>query len=107
MASKGNIKHPSGLVVRRARLSNARPFAWAWDQRVLLGYLNLLIGEEGVGKGNLVAWIAAQLTRGLLPGDLLGQPSKVLIAGDEDSFDHIWVPRLKVAGADLTLIDYA
>jgi len=99
--SDGNVAHSSGLIVRHADLTRARPFRWAWRGRVLLSYINLLVGEEGVGKGNLVAWIAAQLTLGELDGDLKGQPRKVMIVGDEDDFDHVWVPRLHVAGANL------
>lgn len=102
----GNVRHSSGLVVRNARLARARPFKWAWEGRVLMSYLNLLIGEEGIGKGNIVAWVAARITRGTLPGELSGKPSKVAIVGDEDSFDHVWVPRLKAAGADLKLVKY-
>ncbi len=101
----GNVNHESGLTIRKAKIDRARPFQWAWEQRILLSYLNLLIGEEGIGKGNLVAWIAARITRGALPGNLRG-PRKVVIIGDEDSFDHIWVPRLKVAEADLSLIEH-
>ena len=101
----GNVNHESGLTIRKANIERARPFQWAWEQRILLSYLNLLIGEEGIGKGNLVAWIAANITRGNLPGNLRG-PRKVAIIGDEDSFDHIWVPRLKVADADLDLVEY-
>jgi hypothetical protein len=101
----GNISHESGLTVRKAQIARARPFQWAWDQRILLAYLNLLIGEEGVGKGNLVAWVASQITLGKLTGNLT-EPRKVVIIGDEDSFDHIWVPRLKAAGADLSLVEY-
>lgn len=101
----GNVNDESGLTIRKANIDRARPFQWAWEQRILLSYLNLLIGEEGVGKGNLVAWIAAGITRGALPGNLRG-PRKVVIIGDEDSFDHIWVPRLKVANADLDLIEH-
>lgn len=101
----GNVNDESGLTIRKANIDRARPFQWAWEQRILLSYLNLLIGEEGIGKGNLVAWIAANITRGTLPGNLSG-PRKVAIIGDEDSFDHIWVPRLKVAQADLALVEY-
>ena len=96
----------SGLVIRTADLSRTRPFRWAWDQRVLLGYFNLIIGEEGIGKGNLAAWIAARITRGELPGDLLGRGRRVAFIGDEDSWDHIWTPRLHAAGADLGRISY-
>jgi len=96
--------HRSGLVVRNADLDRARPFRWAWKERVLIGYLNLQIGEEGVGKGNLTAWQAARLSRGELPGDLHGAPSRVAFLGDEDAWDHIWGPRFAAAGADLKKI---
>lgn len=101
----GNIEDESGLTIRKANIERARPFQWAWEQRILLSYLNLLIGEEGIGKGNLVAWIAAGITRGALPGNLRG-PRKVVIIGDEDSFDHIWTPRLTVAQADIGMVEH-
>ena len=75
----------------------------AWP--LLLGYLNLLLGAEGVGKGTLIASLIAKITHGRLEGDLDGRPSRVLILGDEDGFDSVWVPRLYAAGADLDLID--
>jgi hypothetical protein len=99
-------RHASGLLIRDANLDRARPFKWAWEQRVLRGYLNLQIGEEGIGKGNLTAWVAARITRGELEGDLYGKPAKVAFIGDEDAWDHIWVPRLSAAGADLSLVSY-
>jgi hypothetical protein len=101
--SETEIAAMADLVVRDAKLSRARPFQFLWDQRVLMGYLNLLIGEEGIGKGNLVAWIAARVTTGKLEGNLAGKPRRVVVVGDEDSWDHIWVPRLEAAGADLSL----
>jgi len=94
----------SGLSVRGADLDRARPPRWAWRDRLVLGYLNLLLGAEGVGKGTLVVWLVAQLTRGRLPGDLDGQPVGVGILGDEDGFDDVWTPRLHAAGADLARV---
>jgi len=99
-------RHASGLTTRNADLSRSQPFRWAWHERVLLGYLNLQIGEEGVGKGNLTAWQAARITRGELPGDLKGSPARVAFVGDEDAWDHIWVPRLAAAGAALSGVAY-
>lgn len=92
------------LVVRGAVLDRARPPRWAWLHWLVLGYLNLMIGCEGVGKGTFVAWLVAQLTHGRLPGDLEGQPVGVGILGDEDSFDDVWTPRLHAAGADLARV---
>lgn len=94
----------SGLVVKQADLSRALPPKWAWSQRLILSYLNLLIGNEGIGKGTLMAWIIARLSRGHLPGDLKGIPVGVGVLGDEDDFDSVWTPRLHAAGADLTRV---
>lgn len=101
----GNERDKSGLVVRKAVLARARPIKSVWENRILIGYLNLLIGEEGLGKGTLAAWIGARITRGELPGALAGKPRPVAYVGDEDSWDHIWVPRLEAAGADLDLCE--
>ena len=91
----------AGLAVRAADLSKSAPPRWAWQDRLVIGYLNLLIGNEGVGKGTLMAWTIARLTRGELPGDLAGKPIGVGVLGDEDSFADVWTPRLHAAGADL------
>ena len=87
-----------------ADLARARPPRWAWRYRIVLGNLNLLIGNEGVGKGTLIAWLVGQLTHGGLPGHLEGQPVGVGIIGDEDDFDGTWTPRLHAAGANLELV---
>lgn len=92
-------------AVRRADLSRVKPVQWVWRNRILVGYLSLLLGAEGIGKGTLIASVIARLTRGELPGDLEGQPAGVLLIGDEDSFDAVVVPRLHAAGADLDMVD--
>jgi hypothetical protein len=90
-----------GLRITAADLTRSKPPRWAWQDRIVLGYLNLLVGNEKVGKGTLVAWILARLTRGDLPGDFRRKPTNVAVIGDEDSFDDVWTPRLHAAGADL------
>jgi hypothetical protein len=67
-----------------------------------MGLPSLIIGEEGIGKGTFTAWTIARATRGGLEGDLEETPVNVLIIGDEDAFEQIWVPRLYAADADLT-----
>lgn len=94
----------AALLARPADLTKARPPRWAWLYRILLGYLNLLLGDEGVGKGTTAAYLMARWTEGRLPGDLEGEPVSVAVLGDEDSFDHVWTPRLHVAGADLNRV---
>ncbi len=97
-------EHASGLRIRTPDLSRATPPRFAWQQRIALGYLNLLLGNEGVGKGCLMSWIIARLTHGQLPGDLYGEPVTVAIVADEDSADDVWTPRLYAAGADLARV---
>jgi AAA domain len=94
----GNKSH--ALKVSKLDTSRSRPPRWVWKDWLLLGYLNLLIGNEGVGKGTLMCNLLAKVTRGTLPGNLYGEPSTVAIIGDEDSFDDVWAPRLVAAGVD-------
>ncbi|MGD1059786.1 MAG: AAA family ATPase [Solirubrobacteraceae bacterium] len=97
-------EHPSGLRITTADLAQSRPPQWAWSERLPIGYLSLIIGNEGAGKSTLACWILARLTRGELPGKLQGEPINVGVIGDEDSFAHVWTPRLHAAGADLTRV---
>jgi len=96
-------------VGRRLRLTAAstiapRPVRWLWEDRIPLGSLALLAGREGIGKSLGAVAIAADLTRGRLPGEHDGQPRAVIVAATEDSWAHTIVPRLMAAGADRDLI---
>lgn len=78
----------------------ARPVQWAWERRLALGKVNLLVGNEGTGKGVVAAWLAAQLSNGALDGDLRGTPVDVLVVGDEDALEDTWTPRLYAVQAN-------
>ena len=92
------------LRTRGVDMDRVRPIRWAWERRIPIGYPSLIVGEEGTGKGTIASWLIARATCGELPGDLHGSPIRVLIVGDEDAFEPIWVPRLYAAGADLTRV---
>ena len=77
---------------------------WLWDGRLALGTLNLLGGREGIGKSIVECTLAADITRGRLPGVYAGTPRAVIIAATEDSWEYTIVPRLMAAGADLALV---
>jgi hypothetical protein len=75
-----------------------------WQDRVALGSLALLAGREGVGKTTNAYTLAANITKGTLPGYYHGQPRAVIVAATEDSWEYTIVPRLMAAGADLDLV---
>jgi AAA domain len=92
------------VVVTLASSIRPRPVRWLWPERIPSGALTLLAGREGIGKSLVGVHLAAQLTRGTLPGDRHGQPSRVLFATSEDAWEFTMVPRLLAAGADLDRI---
>jgi hypothetical protein len=95
-----------GRTVQLTRASSikVRPVHWLWADRVALGTLALLGGREGVGKSTVAYLLAADVTRGRLPGHYGGKSKAVIVAATEDSWAHTIVPRLMAAGADLDLV---
>lgn len=77
---------------------------WAWGGIIPLGVLTGVAGWAGIGKSTLISWLTAQWTTGELAGDLLGHPTCVLMVAGEDDISRQLVPRLSVAGADLSLV---
>lgn len=101
-----NGKQAADPLARKLGLTPAstikvRPVRWLWEGRVPLGSLTLLGGREGIGKSTIGYTLAAQVTRGTLPGVYFGQPRAVIVAATEDSWEHTIVPRLMAAEADL------
>ena len=68
------------------------------------GSLTLIAGQEGLGKSTVAYSLAADLTRGRLPGVHRGTAKGGADRGYGDSWAHTIVPRLMAAGADLDLI---
>lgn len=74
---------------------------WLWSDRVPLGEITIWAGHAGIGKSQAAVWLASQVTRGTLPGELEGTPTSVLYFGSEDSWEFTLGPRFMAAGADL------
>src|SRR5437016_917731 len=89
------------VMVTLASQIKPRPVRWLWPDRIPAGALTLLAGREGIGKSLVGVRLAAQLTRGTLPGSRHGRPSRVMFATSEDAWEFTMVPRLLAAGADL------
>lgn len=96
------------LVLTAASEIEPVPVVWAWedggDGRIPSGSLSVAAGREGTGKSSFGIWLAAQITRGRLPGQLYGKPRAVIYAAVEDSWKYTLVPRLIAAGADRSMV---
>jgi len=97
---------PTHRTVKLTRASDirVRPVRWLWEGRVALGTLALLGGREGIGKSTVGYTLAADLTRGRLPGVNFGTARSVIVCATEDSWEHTIKPRLMAADADCDLI---
>lgn len=101
---------PTGLrdlEILRADNITMRTTRWSWldminhAKWIPQGELTLMGGRESMGKSSVCYWIAAQITRGTLPGDNEGRPRSVIVSATEDAWEQTVVPRLAAAGADL------
>ncbi|WP_245172755.1 AAA family ATPase [Streptomyces achromogenes] len=103
------------LLLRPASGIRIRPVRWLWDTtpegalptshgRIPMHSLVLAAGGPGLGKSQYAVWLTAQITRGLLPGELYGKPRPVIYAAAEDSWAYTIAPRLIAADADMDLV---
>jgi putative DNA primase/helicase len=82
---------------------------WLWPDRFAIGKLGLLVGLPDEGKGQILADMAARVTRGLdWPCDegRAPQGNVLLLSAEDDPADTI-VPRLAAATADLSRVEIA
>lgn len=96
--------HPEPLPpLRIVKASEVEPerLRYLWESRIPIGAVSLLPGPEGAGKSTVLARVGADATRGILPGDLYGKPTAVMVLAVEDHLSAVVVPRLRAAGADL------
>jgi hypothetical protein len=97
---------PAGPLTTRASQVESQALRWAWDGRLLLGYLAVQTGLEGLGKSAFACWMIARLTRGELDGEFTGAPVDVLVVAGEDGIRDMWKPRLVAADADLERVHF-
>jgi hypothetical protein len=91
-------------VWKASDLRSAAQPHWLAKQRIMRAAVNLLVGDEGIGKSLLWVWIAAAVTTGqALPafGIPARDPANVMLVATEDDWQTTVRPRLEVAGADI------
>ena len=97
-SSNGNGKR---FGTRLADRSKMHPVEFTWKPWLVQGRLNLMVGEEAIGKSTFSAYVAAGITNGTLSGCHDGRPADVLfVSADEDDWNSVVLPRLEAAGAD-------
>lgn len=77
-----------------------------WKDKIPQNALTILAGFGGLGKSTLATLLAADVSKGSLPGDMYGTPSKVLILTAEDVWESTMTPRLIASGADRSKIHF-
>lgn len=90
-----------GFITTKASTITPERQRWLWDGRMPMDTPSIFAGRGGEGKTTFALDLAAQLTRGKLPGELYGKPSDVLIWAHEDKASTVLVPRLIAAQAEL------
>lgn len=106
-APAANPHRKTTLIVRRAAEVEEEQLVWLWNQRFLLGHLNLLAGDPGLGKSLIAVDMAARVTTGRAWPD--GSPcpeGEVMYATTEDHFAAVVRPRLTAAGADAARVHF-
>jgi hypothetical protein len=99
------------LVLVDAKDVRVERIDWLWPDRLALGMMHLLIGDQDMGKGLTLSDITAIVTTGRpWPDDPQGtrrrEPRHVLVLSSEDPKDTVLVPRLIAAGADLSMVTF-
>lgn len=94
---------PCAKGIRFGSMGEIRAPSWDWRSVFLSYSLNLIEGRKGVGKSSLLATVAAHFTGGPpLPGEEVQVPGAVLWHGPEEDWESAILPRLALAGADVS-----
>lgn len=100
-------KRRSGKATAYADITPLEP-EWLWAGRIPSNEVTIIAGDGGIGKGFLLADLAARVTRGAVMPD--GSPSwfegpgSVLLVTSEDDPNMAMTYRLRAAGADLSRV---
>jgi len=68
--------------------------------------MTALAGRQGLGKSTLTIKLASLASRGLLHGDLLGEPAMCLFVTEEDALRTTVVPRLRASQARMDRVAF-
>lgn len=103
--TKGILK----LDIIAAKDIEVVPVEWLWYRFIPKGEITLLDGNPGLGKSQMVADIAARVSKGfamppLESGTKVSEPGNVMMLCAEDTVEKTVKPRLHVCGADMSKV---
>ncbi|MGD9691096.1 MAG: AAA family ATPase [Phycisphaerales bacterium] len=97
------------LSVQNLAGVKAEPVIWVWEGRIPAGMITVIAGDPGGGKSTFAVYVAACVSTGRPWIDNRDGPERVpgrvLILTAEDDTARTLVPRLILAGADMSLVD--
>jgi putative DNA primase/helicase len=101
--ANGGQAPASEIVSVKASAYKMTGIKWLWQDRFAIGKLGIIAGLPDEGKGQTLAYIAAQVTNGgKWPMNEGRSPQgSVVVFSDEDDPNDTLVPRFAAAGADL------
>lgn len=99
---KGPSEDERKVVLDYLSEHTSRPLRWLWDGIVPQGAATVWAGMGGVSKSTFALWFAGRVTRGVVQGTLLNQPSTVLYVSHEDGIEDVVLPRAQANGVDTT-----
>ncbi len=102
---KGTLRPPvtePRLMTVKASEVEPKDLDWLWAHRFLVGHINIIGGDPGLGKSMILIDVAARASKGMnWPDGSECKRCSVLYSTTEDGIEDTVVPRLIAAGADL------
>jgi DNA polymerase len=92
----------------RASDVDLRAIDWLWPNRFAIGKIGVIAGLPDEGKGQILCYITARLTRELqwpIGEGMAPRGNVIILSAEEDPHDSL-APRLAAAGADLELVHF-
>lgn len=93
------------LIVDSFDQIHEKDIEWLWPDHIPVGKLTIFGGNAGLNKSTLCLSIAASVTNGTpWPDGTACKAGEVIIMSSEDDPSDTMKPRLRLAGADMTMV---
>ncbi len=102
------LNNPISIAIEKISSVQERKIDWLWKDRIAYGKITLFAGEPGVGKSQLLLYIASIISNGekFHFENTYSEKSNVLLISGEDNAEDTIKPRLMALGANIENIFY-